>query len=314
MGYFVQRTALMAVTLLGVMTFSFLIIRIAPGDPALLMLGDYVGVTAQTVADMRAKLGLDEPIAAQFTKFITSVLRGDLGVSFRNNQPVGREVASQIPYTLLLAGAGILVAILIGIPTGIGAAVRRNTSLDYGLGIVSMIWLASPSFWFAILLIYFFAFKLGWFPIVGAGRWGDWAGMAWHLVLPAAAIGLRSAALIARMTRSAVLDVLRQDYVRTAQAKGLAVGSVVRRHVLRNAAIPVVTIIGLDIAYLLGGAVVIESVFARPGLGKLAVDAIHARDYPSVQGATLIFAFGVVLVNFLVDLSYALIDPRIRYA
>ncbi len=314
MVYLIQRLLATLPTVLGVVTFAFLLIHIAPGDPAELMLGDYTGVTPQVLADMRERLGLDRPLPVQYVSYVTSVLRGDLGRSFRTNQPVLSEIATQTPFTLVLAAAGVLVAVLLGVPSGIVTALRRNTTVDYITTTVTMLWLASPSFWFAILLIYFLSYKLGWFPVFGAGTWGDWRSLAIHLILPAAAIGVRSAALISRMTRSSMLEVLHQDYVRTARAKGLADWAVVYRHALRNAAIPVITIIGLDIAYLLGGAVVTETVFARPGLGKLVVDAIYARDYPTVQGAIMVFAMGILVVNLLVDLSYALVDPRIRYA
>jgi ABC-type dipeptide/oligopeptide/nickel transport system permease component len=312
--YFTHRVLATLPTLLGVVTFAFLLIHIAPGDPAELMLGDYAGVSPQVLRDMRARLGVDQPLPVQYVRYLGQVLTGDLGRSFRTNQPVLSEIAAQAPYTLVLAVAGILLAILVGIPAGIISGVRRNSAVDYATMTVSMIWLSSPSFWFAILLIYVLAFRLGWFPIFGAGIWGDWKSMLVHLVLPAAVIGVRSAALIARMTRSALLEVLNQDFIRTARAKGLDRYRVVLRHAMRNAAIPVVTIVGLDVAYLLGGAVVVETVFARPGLGKLVVDAIYARDYPMVQGALMGFALAIVLVNLLVDLSYAAIDPRIRYS
>jgi peptide/nickel transport system permease protein len=314
MVYLIQRLLATLPTVLGVVTFTFLLIHIAPGDPAELMLGDYTGVTPQVLADMRERLGLDRPLPVQYLSYVTSVLRGDLGRSFRTNRPVLSEIATQTPFTLLLAAAGVAVAVLLGVPSGIVTALRRNTTVDYITTTVAMLWLASPSFWFAILLIYFLSYKLGWFPVFGAGTWGDWRSLAIHLILPAAAIGVRSAALISRMTRSSMLEVLHQDYVRTARAKGLADWAVVYRHALRNAAIPVITIIGLDIAYLLGGAVVTETVFARPGLGKLVVDAIYSRDYPTVQGAIMVFAMGILVVNLLVDLSYAIVDPRIRYS
>lgn len=314
MTFLVHRLLATLVTVLGVVTLAFLLIHIAPGDPAELLLGDYTGVTPQVLADLRARLGLDRPLPVQYLTYAASVLRGDLGRSFRTNQPVLSEIVGQAPFTILLAAAGVLIAVLLGVPSGIVTAVRRNSMIDYVTTTIAMLWLSSPSFWFGILLIYFLAYKLGWFPVFGAGSWGDWKSLVSHLVLPAAAIGARSAALIARMTRSSMLEVLHQDYVRTAWAKGLAQHEVIYRHALRNAAIPVITIIGLDIAYLLGGAVVTETVFARPGLGKLVVDAIYARDYPMVQGAIMVFAFGILMVNLLVDLSYAVVDPRIRYS
>ncbi len=301
-------------TVLGVITLAFVLIHVAPGDPATLLLGDYVGVTPQVIEELRAHLGLGKPLPVQYVKYMTNALRGDFGRSFRTNQPVLREIAGQAPFTVALAMAGVALAVLVGVPAGILSGIRRNSAVDYVVTTISMLWLSSPSFWFAILLIYFLSYRLGWFPVFGAGTSGDWRSLAWHLVLPAVAVGVRSAALIARMTRSSMLEVLQQDYVRTARAKGLGTAAIVVRHALRNAAIPVITIVGLDIAYLVGGAVVIETVFARPGLGKLVVDAIYARDYPMVQGAIMVFAFGILFVNLLVDLSYAVVDPRIRYS
>lgn len=301
-------------TVLGVITLAFVLIHVAPGDPATLLLGDYTGVTPQVIEELRAHLGLGKPLPVQYVKYMANALRGDFGRSFRTNQPVLREIAGQAPFTVVLAVAGVALAILVGVPAGILSGLRRNSAVDYVVTTISMLWLSSPSFWFAILLIYFLSYRLGWFPVFGAGAWGDWRSLAWHLVLPAVAVGVRSAALVARMTRSSMLEVLQQDYVRTARAKGLGTAAIVIRHALRNAAIPVITIVGLDVAYLVGGAVVVETVFARPGLGKLVVDAIYARDYPMVQGAIMVFAFGILFVNLLVDLSYAVVDPRIRYS
>lgn len=301
-------------TVLGVITLAFVLIHAAPGDPATLLLGDYTGVTPQVIAELRSHLGLERPLPVQYVKYVTNALRGDFGRSFRTNQPVLREIATQAPYTILLAIAGVALAVLVGVPAGVLSGLRRNSAVDYVVTTIAMLWLSSPSFWFGILLIYVLSYRLGWFPVFGAGTWDDWRSLAWHLALPAVAVGVRSAALVTRMTRSAILEVLQQDYMRTARAKGLGVAALVARHALRNAAIPVITIVGLDVAYLVGGAVVIETVFARPGLGKLVVDAIYARDYPMVQGAIMIFAFGILLVNVLVDLSYAVVDPRIRYS
>jgi peptide/nickel transport system permease protein/oligopeptide transport system permease protein len=300
-------------TLIGAITFAFLLIRVAPGDPARLVLGDYEAADPRAVAQVRKQLGLDRPLPAQYVIYVIDVVRGELGTSFRTGQSVLSEVVSQIGHTMQLAAAAIIVAVVIGIPVGIVAATRRNTWLDYGVLTGSMMALAAPSFWFGILLIYVFAFRFGWFPIFGAGQPGNALSLAHHVALPAIAIGARSAALIARMTRSALLEVLHQDFIRTARAKGVPGRGVVLRHALRNALIPILTIVGLDIAYLLGGAVVIETVFARPGLGKLIVDAIYTRDYPVVQGAILVFATGILLINVLVDIAYTIVDPRVRY-
>ncbi|UCH26398.1 MAG: ABC transporter permease [Trueperaceae bacterium] len=312
-SYIARRFLITIPTILGVITLAFLMIRLAPGDPAELMMGDYVGISAEVLEDLRRKLGVDRPVHEQYVLYLTSVLTGDFGKSFRNNQPVLEEIASQLPFTFQLAVAGVVFAILLGVPAGVISALWRNSWIDYIATSVAMIWVSSPSFWFAILLIYVFAFMLGWFPIFGAGTPGDWRSLGIHLVLPAIAVGARSAALITRITRSAMLDVLNQDYVRTARAKGVSEGGVVNKHAFRNAAIPIMTVVGLDIAYLLSGTVIIETVFSRPGLGKLVIDAIFARDFPSVQGGIVVFALIVLMVNLLVDVSYAVIDPRIRY-
>ena len=312
MVYLTQRLLATLPTVLGVVTLAFLLIHIAPGDPAELMLGDYTGVTPQVLADMRARLGLDRPLPVQYVSYVTSVLRGDLGRSFRTNRPVLSEIAAQTPFTLILAAAGVAVAVLLGVPAGIVSALRRNTTVDYITTTVAMFWLASPSFWFAILLIYFLSYRLGWFPVFGAGTWGDWRSLALHLILPAAAIGVRSAALISRMTRSSMLEVLHQDYVRTARAKGLAERGVLWGHVLRNSAIPVVTVAGLTYGTILGGTVITESVFAWPGVGRLALEAVYNRDFPLVQATVFVAAFVFVVINFVLDLTYGWLDPRIR--
>lgn len=312
-NYIVRRLLITVPTLLGVLTLSFLMIRLAPGDPAELLLGDYAGINGELLEQLRRRLGLDRPLHEQYLRYLTSVLSGDLGMSFRTNRPVFSEITSQLPFTLMLTGAGMFFALILGVPTGIISALRRNTWLDYLTTTFAMLWVSSPSFWFAVLLIYFFSYQLGWFPVFGAGDLGDWRSLALHLVLPAVAVGARSAALITRISRSAMLDVLSLDYVRTARAKGLAERRIVIKHALRNAAIPIITIVGLDVAYLLSGTVIIETVFSRPGLGKMVIDAVYARDYSAVQGGIIVFAVFVLLVNLLVDLSYSFVDPRIRY-
>lgn len=313
-SYILRRLLIAIPTIFGVITLAFLMIRLAPGDPAELLLGDYVGINAQVLEDLRRKLGVDRPMIEQYWVYLTDILTGDFGNSFRNNRPVLSEIAAQLPFTFMLAGGGILFAVLLGVPAGIVAALLRNTWLDHLAMVTAMIWVSSPSFWFAILLIYVFSFQLGWFPVFGAGNLGDPWSLAFHLVLPAIAVGARSAALITRISRSSMLDVLNMDYVRTARAKGVTRMQMVMRHALRNAAIPIITVIGLDMAYLLSGTVIIETVFSRPGLGKLVIDGVYARDYISVQGGIIVFALIVLLVNLLVDLSYGAIDPRIRYS
>jgi ABC-type dipeptide/oligopeptide/nickel transport system permease component len=272
-------------------------------------MGEYASrSTPEEIQVVREYLGTDRSIVEQYVRFVARVATGDLGVSIRNPTPVIEEIAANLPSSLALVGAGLLLAIVVGVPIGVLAATRRGRLGDYVPMTVSMLAIASPSFWFAILLVYFLGYRAGWFPIFGAGQ----GALALHyLALPAIVIGTRSAALVARMTRSAMLEVLNQEYIRTAFAKGLRQRSVLYGHALKNAAVPIVTIIALDMAYLLSGAVVVEIVFSRPGLGKLLIDALYARDYPVVQGAILTFAAAVVLVNALTDVTYRILDPRL---
>ena len=313
-SFIARRLVITVPTLLGVLTLAFLMIRLAPGDPAELLLGDYAGLSAQVLEDLRRRLGLDRPLHEQYLIYLTSVLTGDLGTSFRTTRPVLQEIRAMLPYTIMLTVSGMLFAVVIGVPTGVLAALKRNTWIDYVATTSAMLWVSSPSFWFGILLIYVFSFQLSWFPVFGGGSLSDVGSLLHHLVLPTIAVGARSAALITRMSRSAMLDVLSSDYVRTARAKGAGTARVIRHHALRNAAIPIMTVVGLDTAYLLSGTVIIESVFSRPGLGKLVVDSVYARDYSAVQGGIIVFAVFVLFVNLLTDIGYALVDPRVRYA
>lgn len=309
-SYAAQRVIVAALTIIGTIVLVFALVRILPGDPVLALLGDYAQSTPpERIEELRRQLGVDRPMAEQLVRYVADVLRGDLGTSFRTGQPVLTEIAANIPSTLALIAASLLITLGVGIPIGIFAAGHRNGPGDYLAMAGSMLALASPSFWFAILLIYVFAYTLGWFPTFGAGSGLD---SIRFLVLPAIAVGLRSAALVARMTRSTMLEVLGEDFIRTAHSKGLRDRVVLYGHALPNAALPIVTIVALDIAFLLSSAIVIESVFARPGLGKLLIDAMIGRDYPVVQGAVLVFAVGVVLVNSMADVVFRLVDPRLR--
>ena len=251
-------------------------------------------------------MGLDEPVYTQYFRFITNALQGDLGTSFAQNQPVSRLIREHFPYTVELAATSFLIAVTLGVSLGILAALRQNTWVDTVSMLIAIAGVSIPQFLLGLILIFVFSFRLGWFPATGQG------GIS-RLVLPAAVLGFGSAALIARMVRSSMLEVLRQDYLVTARGKGLRERLVITRHVLKNALIPVVTVLGLQIGWLLGGAVVTETIFARPGIGRLLVDAILTQDFPVVQGAVLFITFTYVIVNLLVDVSYALIDPRIRY-
>jgi len=308
--FVVRRLIATIPTLLGVMVAVFIALHLIPGDPVVAMLGDMA--TPEQVVAVRHELGLDRPLPLQFVSFVERYLRGELGNSIRTRRPVAEEISDRFPHTFLLAAAGVFIAVLFGVPLGIIAATRRGSMLDLVSLVLSMTGIAAPVFWVGLLLSMLFAIRLRWFPAIGAGKPGDLVSILQALVLPAFTLGFSTMALIARMTRSSMLEVLREDYVRTARAKGLSEKIVLYKHALRNAAIPIVTIVGLNIGYLLGGAVLVETVFARPGLGKLLVDAILARDYPVVQGVTFFVATSFILVNLLTDLIYALLDPQVR--
>jgi peptide/nickel transport system permease protein len=313
LAFVLRRLLLLAPALVGAVTLVFIVIRLAPGTPIDIILGDFRDVTpAQAIEAIRREYGLDRPIAVQYLYYLRKVFRGDLGFSLLSNRPVTSVIAPHLRPTLMLAAGGVGLAVLIGVPAGLAAALRRNSSVDYGLMTLAVIWLSAPSFWFSILLIYLLAYKVPVFPMFGGGPSGNLPAELYYLILPSIAIGTRSAALLARMSRSATLEVLGEDYIRTARAKGLSTRLVVYKHALRNAALPIVTVIGLDLAYLVGGTVIVETVFARPGLGKTLIDAIFNRDYPVVQGCIMFFAAGVIFVNFLTDLAYAAIDPRVK--
>jgi ABC-type dipeptide/oligopeptide/nickel transport system permease component len=313
MGYIGRRILLIVPTILGVFTLVFLILHLAPGDPIQVMLMDFdANAPAGLVEDLRAQFGLDKPLYVQYFVFIKNAITGNLGKSIIWQRSVVSVLLPTIRPTIMLASCAILMSILIGIPTGVAAALHRNRPTDYASMAVAVAWLAMPGFWLGILLIYFFGFKLPIFPMFGGGSGGGIMAELHHLVLPAFAIGARSAALLARMTRSSILEVLGQDYIRTARSKGLTERVVVYKHALRNAVIPVITVVGMDLAYLLGGTVIVETVFGRVGLGKTMVDAIIDRDYPVAQGAILMFAVGIIVVNLLTDLAYAVASPKIR--
>lgn len=302
--YTVRRVLVALPAILGVIVIVFAMVRLAPGDPALLLAGEFADQA--TVERVRERFGLDRPMHEQFVAFVGNLAQGDLGRSTRTNRPVVEDLATFFPNTLELALGGILVAILIGIPAGVISAVRRNTWVDAVVTFLALLGVSMPVFWFGLLAILFFSVNLGWFPVAGRGTFS-------HLVLPAITLGVSSTAIIARMTRSSMLEVLDQDYVRTASAKGVQRRSVVLKHALRNALVPVVTVGGLEFGRLMAGAVLTETVFTWPGIGRLLVDSILARDYPVVQGAVLVIATAFIFVNLLVDLVYGLIDPRIRY-
>lgn len=303
-AYILRRLALAVPTLVGVTVVVFALIRLVPGDPARLFLG--LQASEEEVQRLRVQLGLDQPLPVQYVRFLGRLLQGDLGRSVVTGEPVAREIAARLPATVQLAVASTLVATAAGVAAGVVSATRQYSWLDYLVMTVALAGISLPVFWLGLMLMLLFSVHLRWLP---AGGYGTPA----HLVLPTVALAAFSVAIIARMTRSSLLEVLHQDYVRTAWAKGLGSRAVVLRHALKNALIPVVTVIGLQFGGLLGGAILTETVFAWPGMGRLLVGAIVARDYPVVQGAVLVFAALFTLVNLAVDVLYAYVDPRIHY-
>lgn len=307
--YILRRLIELIPVLFIVSLIIFLTMHLLPGDPAQLMLAGAEGgaVTPERTEELREAMGLNDPLPVQYFNFITGVLRGDLGDSIRFRSPVNEIVLERFPYTLRLSLAGMVFALLIGLTLGTLAAIWRNTWLDTLSMAISFVGVSMPIFWLGLLLILFFSIRLQWFPTSGAESWQS-------LILPAFTLGFVSAALISRLTRSSLLEVLQEDYVRTARSKGVKEWIILLRHAAKNALIPVVTILGLQFGGMLAGAVVTETVFSRPGLGRLVVNAILWKDYPLVQGTVLFIAVMYVLVNLIVDVSYAWLDPRIHYS
>jgi peptide/nickel transport system permease protein len=314
--YVLARLVLVVPTLWAVATLIFLLVRVIPGDIVELRLvsgGSYV--TPEVVRQERARLGLDKPVWVQYADWIAGLVRLDLGTSMWTGGPVSKEIAIRLELSLQLAVMATVVAVTLALPLGVWAAVRRGTWVDHLVQVFSVAGLATPSFWLGILLLLFLLTVFRWLPpMTFTPLWVDPVANLSQLIWPALAVGYRYSAVATRMTRSAMLEVLREDYVRTAWAKGLAERAVVVRHALRNALLPVVTVVGLEFAFLLGGLVVTEQVFNLNGIGKLFVDAISRRDYTLIQGLMLLVASAYVLVNVLLDLVYARLDPRIRYA
>lgn len=313
LAYTIRRLLLTIPVMLLVATAVFLLLHLTPGDPVGVMLGTDAS-ESQRMA-VRKELGLDRPLPVQYVEWLSRAVRGDLGRSLFLDQPVTRALLDRVQPTLLLTVMSSLVAVLIGLPTGVLAARRRGTVTDLSVMGVAMLGISMPTFWLGLNLILLFAVKLRWLPVAGyeplsSGLWNSLR----YLILPSLTLGAAQGALLARMTRSMMLDVLNQDYIRTARAKGLIERSVVMRHALRNAFIPLLTVIGLTFAVLIGGAVVTEQIFNIPGVGRLLILAIGRRDFPLVQGAVLIIAALYVLINLAVDLLYAVVDPRIRHA
>jgi len=302
--YVVRRLLIAIPTLWGVATGVFIMARLLPGDPARVIAG--VLATPEQVEHVRHQLGLDQPLYVQYLDFMGQLLHLNLGTSAHFGSPVAAEIASRIPYTVALAVTAIAIAVVVGVLAGVGAAIRRNTPLDLAISALSVFGISMPVYWLGLMLIVIFAIQLHWLPAAGADSPSS-------IILPAFTLAVFSVGLIARITRGSMLEVLNQDYIRTARAKGAPFRLVVFKHALRNALLPIITTIGLQFGSLLGGAVLTESVFSWPGVGRLLLDSIFFRDYPMVQGLVLLFAVTYIVINLLTDLLYAYVDPRIRY-
>lgn len=309
--YVVRRLLLALPSLWAVFTLIFVLVRIVPGDPALAVLGDHA--SQETILELRARMGLDRPVWHQYLVFLGELARGDLGNSIVTNRPIIGDVGGVLPYTLELTFSGILIGVILGVPLGVVAAVRRNSVFDHLARVVSLAGLSVPAFYLAIILLLLFAVRLEWFPVVSPAIMTGGGERLYNLVLPALSLGLIMTAYVMRMTRSTMLQVLSQDYVRSARAKGLAEILVLSRHVLANTLIPIVTLVGLYASVLVGGSVMTEIVFNRPGLGRLIVGAMFQRDYTMLQSLLVVYATVVVVINLLTDLSYGVVDPRVRY-
>jgi peptide/nickel transport system permease protein len=304
-AYVLRRLWQSALTLVGVSVLVFVILRVVPGDPAKMLLPD--GAPQSAVDELNRQLGLHEPLHVQYAIFVRSVFRGDFGQSFQYRAPALQVVVERLGATVQLALAALVITVGVGVSLGIVAAVRRGTGYDYASTALAVLGQSLPNFWLGIMLILLFGVALRWLPTSGFESWR-------HLILPAVTLAAFPMALVARLTRSSMLEILGRDFIRTGRAKGLAERAVILRHALRNAAVPLLTVLGLQIGTLLGGAVITESVFAWPGMGKLVVDAIFFRDFPVVQTVLILSATIFVLINLLVDLVYTVIDPRIRYS
>ncbi len=305
MRYAATRLMLAIPVLIGVSMLTFLMLHLVPGDPVAAMFIGQGGAKAEQMEEVREQLGLNDPLPVQYINYMKNVLQGDLGRSIRTNEPVSEMILRNFPPTLQLTVASMGLALVLGVSLGVIAAVKRGTVYDTGAMIVALAGVSMPNFWLGLLLISLFSIRLGWFPIIG--------GSGWHgLALPAFALGFAASAIIARMVRSSLLEVLGENYIVTARAKGVVENRVIINHALRNAAIPVLTIIGLQFGGLLAGAVIIESVFTRPGIGRMLVSSLQSRDFPVAQGGVLFVATVYVLVNLLVDLFYGVVDPRIK--
>ena len=311
-GYLIRRLSLMVLTLFGISVIIFVLLRIVPGNIADILFDAAGMVSAAEKHKLETELGLDKPIVVQYVDWIGGLARGDLGYTYVSERPAIEEILPRLPVSAKLAGLALMFAVLFGVPLGVVSAVRQDTALDYMLRVLSLSGLSLPSFWLGLLILMAFVQYLGWIPIYTEKPASLWDELL-LLSIPAAAVGFRSSALVMRLTRSSMLEVLRQDYIRTARAKGASELAVNYDHALRNAVLPIITIIGIEAAFLVGGLIVTETVFNIPGVARFLVEAIRWRDYPVVQSLVMFIAVVVVVVNFLVDMAYIALDPRIKY-
>lgn len=309
--YAFRRSLMAFPTMLAVLIFIFIVMRILPGDPAYAILGD--DAPPEALEQFREIWGLNDPLYVQFGNYIGGLFTGDLGISMANARPILPQILRAMPYTMDLTLAGLIVGLLLGVPLGVFTARYRNTSIDYSARVISLAGLSTPSFYLGILLIFFFSYKTKLFPVIGGGDLNDPWSRLHHLVLPALSVGLTQMAYITRVTRSAFLEVINAEYVQTARAKGLREYLVMYKHALRNALIPLVSVVGIYVGILIGSSILVTIVFNRPGLGKLMVGAISTHDYTMLQAVMVMYAGIIVLVNLITDLAYGVVDPRIRY-
>lgn len=301
--YIIKRLLWLIPVILCATLIVFLLMSVAQGDPARTLLG--AEVSQEAVDALREEMGLNDPLLVQYGRYILGVCHGDLGTSYKSSAPCSEEIAARFPNTVKLAVAALLLTIVIALPLGVVAAIKQNTFFDGFCMVISMLGMSMPIFWLGLLLMLLFALRLGWFPVSGASGFSS-------IVLPAVSLAFQSMASVARTTRSSMLEVVRQDYIRTARAKGLPERTVIVKHAVRNGLVPTVTVIGIQLGHLLGGSVLVETVFAWPGIGRLMIQSIQSRDIPMVEGCIILFALIYALVNLLVDLIYAAVDPRMR--
>ncbi|EGQ26392.1 oligopeptide ABC superfamily ATP binding cassette transporter, permease protein [Sporosarcina newyorkensis 2681] len=310
--YIIKRLFDLLPTVFVVAVIVFIITRLIPGNPAAVMLGPTASV--EDIEKLTTQLGLDQPLYKQFLDYLLGLLQGDFGTSLSYNQPVAQLIMERFPNTVILALAALVIALLIGIPAGMISAARQNSALDYGVMLVSLLGVSMPIFWLGVMLVLFFSVNLGWFPATGMGTLDDGLlSYTKHLILPSITLATIPMATFARITRSSMLEVISQEYIKTARAKGVAEFWVISKHVLKNALTPILTVLGMQISMLLGGAVLTETIFSWPGMGRLIVDAIDKRDFVVVQGTVLFIAIIFVLVNLLVDILYKVVNPRVNY-